>query len=213
MFSKNLSSSSIRIRSGAGARRSDSEVVELPDPIRGHVDPGADDGKIDGRRLTAAYIAGRSRTRWGYGRRLAIPAGATLSWSCAGRRRRAGAGFDSGRSTGGVMALTRLATIGTSGVDVRNSGIGANKETARNVGGGALLGAIIGGVIGGGDAALAGAAAGAAVGAGAQILTKGRRVSVPAEALLTYRLQSDINLDVKDAGYDREGNHYHQFNR
>jgi hypothetical protein len=30
------------------------------------------------------------------------------------------------------------------GIDVRNSGIGANKETARNVGGGALLGAILG---------------------------------------------------------------------
>ena len=45
-------------------------------------------------------------------------------------------------------------------------------------------------VIGGGDGAAAGAAAGAAVGAGAQILTKGRRVQVPAEALLSYRLQS-----------------------
>jgi hypothetical protein len=101
--------------------------------------------------------------------------------------------------------------IGTSGVDIRNSGIGANKETARNVGGGALLGAIIGGIIGGGDAAAAGAVAGAAVGAGAQILTKGRRVQVPAEAVLSYRLQSALDLDVKDTGYDREGNHYHRF--
>ena len=83
------------------------------------------------------------------------------------------------------------------GVDIRNSGIGANKETARNVGGGALLGAILGAVIGGGDGAAAGAAAGAAVGAGAQILTKGRRVNVPAETLLSYRLQSDMNLDVQ----------------
>ena len=30
--------------------------------------------------------------------------------------------------------------VGTSGADVRDSGIGANRETARNVGGGALLG-------------------------------------------------------------------------
>ncbi len=102
--------------------------------------------------------------------------------------------------------------IGTSGVDIRNSGIGANKETARNVGGGALIGAIIGGIIGGGDAAAAGAVAGAAVGAGAQILTKGRRVQVPAEALLSYRLQNALNLDVKDTGYERDGNHYHRFN-
>ena len=97
------------------------------------------------------------------------------------------------------------------GIDVRNSGIGANKETARNVGGGALLGAILGAVIGGGDGAAAGAAAGAAVGAGAQILTKGRRVNVPAEALLSYRLQSDMNLDIRDTGYDRDGRHFHRY--
>ena len=97
------------------------------------------------------------------------------------------------------------------GIDIRNSGIGANKETARNVGGGALLGAILGAVIGGGDGAAAGAAAGAAVGAGAQILTKGRRVSVPAETLLSYRLQSDMNLDIRDTGYDRDGYHYHRY--
>jgi hypothetical protein len=97
------------------------------------------------------------------------------------------------------------------GIDIRNSGIGANKETARNVGGGAVLGAILGAVIGGGDGAAAGAAAGAAVGAGAQILTKGRRVNVPAETLLSYRLQSDLNLDVRDSGYDRDGSHYHKY--
>lgn len=97
------------------------------------------------------------------------------------------------------------------GIDIRNSGIGANRETARNVGGGALLGAILGAVIGGGDGAAAGAAAGAAVGAGAQILTKGRRVSVPAEALLSYRLQSDMNVDVRDSGFDRDGYHYHTY--
>ena len=101
--------------------------------------------------------------------------------------------------------------VGGGGVDIRNSGIGANKETARNVGGGALLGAILGAVIGGGDGAAAGAAAGAAVGAGAQILTKGRQVKVPAETLLSYKLQSDLNLDVSDSGYDRDGNHYHKY--
>jgi hypothetical protein len=49
------------------------------------------------------------------------------------------------------------------------------------------------------------------VGAGAQILTKGRRVSVPAETLLSYRLQSDLNLDIRDTGYDRDGSHYHKY--
>ena len=101
--------------------------------------------------------------------------------------------------------------VGTSGVDIRDSGIGANRETARNVGGGALLGALLGAAIGGGDGAAAGAVAGAAVGAGAQILTRGRRVTVPAETLLSYRLQDDLYLDVRDSGYDRDGFHYHRY--
>ena len=101
--------------------------------------------------------------------------------------------------------------LGNGGIDIRNSGIGANKETARNVGGGAVIGAILGAVIGGGDGAAAGAAAGAAVGAGAQILTKGRKVSVPTEALLNYRLQSALELDVRDTGYERDGRHYHKY--
>lgn len=101
--------------------------------------------------------------------------------------------------------------IGTSGVDIRNSGIGANKETAVNVGGGALLGALLGAAIGGGDAAAAGAVAGAAVGATAQILTKGKRIHVPDETLLNYRLQSGLDVDVRDTGYERDGFHYHKF--
>jgi hypothetical protein len=101
--------------------------------------------------------------------------------------------------------------VGTSGNVIRDSGIGANRDTAVHVGGGALLGAILGAAIGGGDAAAAGAAIGAAGGAATQILTKGRRVNVPAETLLTYRLQSDLNLDVVDSGYDRDGNHFHRY--
>jgi hypothetical protein len=34
---------------------------------------------------------------------------------------------------------------------------------------------------------------------------------VPAEALLTYRLQSGLDLGVNDTGYDRDGRHYHRF--
>jgi hypothetical protein len=97
------------------------------------------------------------------------------------------------------------------GIDVKNSGIGNNDETVRNVGGGALLGTVIGAIVGGGKGAAVGAVAGAAVGAGAQIATHGRRVSVPAETLLTYRLQSGLDLGVKDTGYDRDGVHYHHY--
>jgi hypothetical protein len=103
--------------------------------------------------------------------------------------------------------------VATGGVDIKNSGIGNNEETIKHVGGGALLGTVIGAIVGGGKGAAVGAAAGAAVGAGAQILTHGRRVNVPAEALLTYRLQSGLDLGVKDTGYDRDGRHYHYFDR
>src|SRR5205085_10045913 len=102
--------------------------------------------------------------------------------------------------------------VSTGGVDVKNSGIGNNDETLKHVGGGALLGTVIGAIAGGGKGAAIGAAAGAAVGAGAQILTHGRRVNVPAESTLTYRLQSGLDLGVKDTGYDRDGRHYHRYN-
>ena len=59
--------------------------------------------------------------------------------------------------------------------------------------------------------AAVGAAAGAAVGAGTQVLTHGRRVSIPAESLITYRLQNGLDLGVKDTGYDRSGVHYHHY--
>ena len=102
--------------------------------------------------------------------------------------------------------------VAKGGVDIKNSGIGNNEETLKHVGGGALLGTVIGAVVGGGKGAAIGAATGAAVGAGAQILTHGRKVSVPAESLLTYRLQSGLDLGVPDTGYDREGRHYHRYN-
>ena len=101
--------------------------------------------------------------------------------------------------------------VAKGGIDIKNSGIGNNEETVKNVGGGALLGTIIGAIAGGGKGAAVGAAAGAAVGAGVQVLTHGKRVNVPAETLLTYRLQSGLDLGVKDTGYDRDGNHYHRY--
>ena len=95
--------------------------------------------------------------------------------------------------------------VASGGLDVKNSGIGNNTETAKNVGGGALLGTLIGAIVGGAKGAAVGAAAGATVGAGVQVVTHGRRVNVPAETLLTYRLQSGLDLGVKDTGYDRNG--------
>ncbi len=73
-------------------------------------------------------------------------------------------------------------------------GLGKNKRTAEMVGGGALLGTILGAVAGGGTGAAIGAVAGAAAGAGVQVLTRGKKVKVPAETQLTFQLQNPINL-------------------
>jgi hypothetical protein len=74
----------------------------------------------------------------------------------------------------------------------QKEGIGVNKRTGKYVGGGAILGAIIGGIAGGGKGAAIGAGAGAAAGAGAQVLTRGGSIKVPAESLLTFRLAQPL---------------------
>jgi len=102
---------------------------------------------------------------------------------------------------------------GTERVDSpgRGEGVGANQRTGKYVGGGAVLGTILGAIAGGGKGAAIGAAAGAAAGAGAQTITKGREVNVPAETLLTFRIDSPLDVGVVDRGVDRDGYHYHDY--
>jgi hypothetical protein len=71
-------------------------------------------------------------------------------------------------------------------------GKGRGGDTAKKVGGGAVIGAIIGGVAGGGTGAAIGAGVGGAAGAGAEILTRGRAVRVPSETLLEFRLDQPV---------------------
>lgn len=92
----------------------------------------------------------------------------------------------------------------------QKEGIGINKRTGKYVGGGALLGAVIGAMAGGGKGAAIGAGAGAAAGAGVQVLTRGQQVKVPAESLLTFRLDEPLQLGVADTGFMREGRHFHR---
>jgi hypothetical protein len=73
-------------------------------------------------------------------------------------------------------------------------GVGGNKRTALFTGGGAAVGAIIGAIAGGGKGAAIGAASGAGAGAGTQILTKGGSIKVPAEAVLTFKLDSALRV-------------------
>lgn len=73
-------------------------------------------------------------------------------------------------------------------------GKGRGGDTAKKVGGGAVIGAIIGGVAGGGTGAAIGAGVGGAAGAGAEILTRGRAVRVPTETLLEFRLEQPVTV-------------------
>ena len=76
------------------------------------------------------------------------------------------------------------------------TGIGKNKRTAETVGGGAALGTIIGAIAGGAKGAAIGVLVGAAGGAGVQVLNKGKDVRVPAETLLTFRLDKPVSLQA-----------------
>lgn len=71
-------------------------------------------------------------------------------------------------------------------------GLGKNKRTAEFAGGGAAIGALIGAIAGGGKGAAIGAGSGAGAGALTQVLTKGDSVKVPAESILTFRLESPL---------------------
>jgi hypothetical protein len=104
------------------------------------------------------------------------------------------------------------AAVGTAGsLEKGVESIGTNRKTAEYIGGGAILGALLGAIAGGRKGAAVGAAVGGAAGAGAQIITEGRKVDVPAETLLTFRLQRPLTLGVEDTGWDSNGFHYHRY--
>lgn len=73
-------------------------------------------------------------------------------------------------------------------------GLGTNRRTAEMVGGGAAIGALIGAIAGGGQGAAVGAAVGAAGGAATQVLTRGDKVRIPAETVMTFRLDQPWRL-------------------
>jgi hypothetical protein len=110
----------------------------------------------------------------------------------------------SGNVTGGSEMTLDLQSLKVSGrrylVNTQDleqkgsAGIGANKRTAEMIGGGTALGTLIGAVAGGGKGAAIGAITGAAAGTGAQILTKGKTVEVPAESKLRFKLDQPLTL-------------------
>jgi hypothetical protein len=96
-----------------------------------------------------------------------------------------------------VVINEKRYTIETADVTKQGrSGVGANRRTAEYTGGGAALGAIIGAIAGGGKGAAIGAGAGAGAGALTQILTKGRSIKVPAESVLTFKMDKSLKVNA-----------------
>lgn len=75
-----------------------------------------------------------------------------------------------------------------------NTGFGKNKRTAEFLGGGAAIGGLLGAVFGGGKGAAIGAGAGAGGGFLTQLFTRGKKVKVPAEVILHFRLERPLVL-------------------
>ena len=113
-------------------------------------------------------------------------------------------------STGGESGTPRLVldldsvtvagnryVVNTTDVEEQGrQGLGKNKRTGEMVGGGAALGALIGAIAGHGSGAAIGAVAGAGAGAAAEVLTKGQEVRVPAETVLRFKLDRELNLQL-----------------
>jgi hypothetical protein len=85
----------------------------------------------------------------------------------------------------------------------KEGSLGANKTTAKYAGGGALAGTLIGALAGGGKGALIGAVAGGAAGAGAQVLTTGKKLDIPAETVLTFKTAQDLEMRAVASGTHR----------
>lgn len=78
-------------------------------------------------------------------------------------------------------------------------GLGANKKTAKYVGGGAAIGAVLGALMGGGKGAAIGALVGGAGGAGAQVY-RGRKKDLPAETELSFKTAQQLQLRPATTG-------------
>jgi hypothetical protein len=76
-------------------------------------------------------------------------------------------------------------------------GASRTKDTAKKVGGGAVLGAIIGAVAGGGKGAAIGAAAGGGAGGVYQGATHGQQVKIPSETKLDFQLDQPVTVTVQ----------------
>jgi hypothetical protein len=142
------------------------------------------------------YPASIQESVYGSSGRVAIPAGTSAKLVVSNVR--------GGGAVGSAELVLDLYSIDVQGEEYRvdsssviennKSGVGLNRRTAEMTGGGAGLGALLGAVFGGGKGAGIGALAGAGGGALTQLFTRGKQISVPAETVLTFRLEQTLVL-------------------
>jgi hypothetical protein len=106
-----------------------------------------------------------------------------------------------GRVSGRAQIALRLSSVQLPGgsVDIVTSTVSREaastaKKDATKVGIGAGIGAAVGAIAGGGKGAGIGAAAGAGAGTGAVLATRGDAAAIPAETVLTFKLQSAVTV-------------------
>jgi hypothetical protein len=162
-------------------------VVRTSEPIMA---TSADTRKVYGATIEQAVLDSSGR--------VAIPKGSQAQLVV--QQYSAGGTLGSPEVTLGLNSVTvkgRRYTVksgGVSGKSGTGQGIGKNRRTAEMTGGGAALGTILGAVAGGGKGAVIGAVAGAAAGGTAQVLTRGKEVKIPAETVVTFRLDQPLTL-------------------
>jgi hypothetical protein len=128
------------------------------------------------------------------GSTVAVPAGSTATGEVLVAHRR---GMFKGRS---MMALT-LTQLDVNGTQYRidtsslsRTKKGKGRRSAAFIGGGAGMGMLIGGVATGGVGLLVGGLAGGGAGALGAAFTGNRDLSIPAESVVTFRLQDALTL-------------------
>jgi len=86
-----------------------------------------------------------------------------------------------------------------SATPLRLQGKGDAKESALEIGGGAVAGGIVGGILGGKKDIAKGAAAGAVVGTGVAVATKGDQIVLPAGQKIKVTLDGPVTIATKSA--------------
>jgi len=113
-----------------------------------------------------------------------------------------------GRVAGGAQLTLRFIELvmpdgrsyAISAAPIRLEGKGDAKESAIEIGGGAVAGGVIGGILGGSDDIAKGAAAGAVVGTAVAVATKGDQIVLPAGQKMRVSLSEPVSIETKSGG-------------